>query len=84
MACFPYLAQLAVIDPKTTSPGMAPPTTCPPFLISNQENAPQHYLIEALPQMKLVLCDNSSLCQVDTQNQPIQTPCYQKETLGEK
>jgi hypothetical protein len=41
-ACF-------LIEPKTTSPDMAPPTMGPPTLITNQENAPQLDLVDAFP-----------------------------------
>jgi hypothetical protein len=67
----------SLIEPKTTNPGIAPPTLGPPTLITNWENAPQLDLIEAFPQLKLVLCDNSSLCHVDTQNQSVQMTCFQ-------
>jgi hypothetical protein len=65
-ACF-------LIEPRTTSQGMAPPTmgwALPPWL-----------LIEKMPYSWIswryflkggsFLCENSSLCQVDTQNQPV-------------
>jgi hypothetical protein len=65
-----------LIEPKTTSPGMAPPTlgwALPPWS-----------LIEEMPYSWIswrhflkggsCLCDNSSLCQVDTQTQPVQCP----------
>jgi hypothetical protein len=44
----------SLIEPKTTSPGMAPPTMSPPHLITNWENAPQLDLMEVLPQLKLL------------------------------
>ena len=47
LACF-------LIEPKTTSPKMASPTRDPPALIINWENALQLYLMEALPQLKLL------------------------------
>jgi hypothetical protein len=66
-ACF-------LVEPKTTSPGIAPPIMAwalPPWS-----------LIEEMPYSWIswrnflkggsFLCDNSSLCQVDTQNQPVQ------------
>jgi hypothetical protein len=54
-------------------PGMAPPTMGPPTLDHQlRKNVPQLDLLEALPQLKLLSCDNSSLCQVDTQSQPVQ------------
>ena len=46
-ACF-------LIEPKTTSPEMVPPTRGPPHLITNGENAPQLDLMEAFPQLKLL------------------------------
>jgi hypothetical protein len=51
-ACF-------LIEPKTTSVGMAPPTMGPPSLITNWENALQLDLMEAFPRGSF-LCDNSS------------------------
>jgi hypothetical protein len=44
----------------------------PTALITNWENALQLDLMEAFPQEGSFLCDNSSLCQVGTQNQPVQ------------
>jgi hypothetical protein len=46
-ACF-------LIEPKTTSPGMVPPTMGPPLLITNWENALQMDLMEAFPQLKFL------------------------------
>jgi hypothetical protein len=46
-ACF-------LIEPKTTSPEMVPPTRSPSPLITNRENVPQLDLVEALPQLKLL------------------------------
>jgi hypothetical protein len=66
-ACF-------LIEPRTTSPGMAPPTMGPPLLITNWEKDLQLDLKEALPQGGSFLRDNSSLGQVDTQSQPVQRP----------
>ena len=57
-----------LIEPKTTSPGMAPPTMGPPPLITIIEKMPysqiawRHFLKGGS-----FLYDNSSLCQVDTQ-----------------
>jgi hypothetical protein len=62
----------SLIEPKTTSPEMVPPTRGLSSLITNWENAPQLDLMEAFPNWSSFLCDNSSLCQVDTQNQPVQ------------
>ena len=53
----------SLTEPKSTNPEMAPPTMDPPPLITNWENAPQLYLMEALPQLKL--------CVKLTQNQPV-------------
>jgi hypothetical protein len=65
-----------LIESKTTSPGMAPPTIGPPCLITNWENALQLDLMETFCfNWSSFLCDNSSLCQVDTQNQSVQYPC---------
>jgi hypothetical protein len=46
-ACF-------LIQPKTTSPGMPPPTVGPSPLITNWENALLLDLMEAFPQLKLL------------------------------
>jgi hypothetical protein len=46
IACF-------LIELKTTSQGMAPPTMGPSTLITNQENASQLDLMEAFPQLKV-------------------------------
>jgi hypothetical protein len=54
---------------KTTSPEMAPPTRGPPPLIEKMPYSWiswRHFL-----KGSSFLCDNSSLCQVDTQNQPV-------------
>jgi hypothetical protein len=58
-------------EPKTTSPGMAPPTMGPPSLIT--EKMPYSW-ISWRHFLKGVsfLCDNSSLCQVNPQNQTVQ------------
>ena len=61
----------SLIEPKTTSPGMVPPARGLSSLITNWENAPQLDLMEAFPHLKLLSWVNSSLCQVDTQNQPV-------------
>jgi hypothetical protein len=60
-----WLASLAcsacsLIEPKTTSPEMVPPTRGPPSLITNWENAPQLDLMEHFPNWSSFLCDNSS------------------------
>jgi hypothetical protein len=46
-ACF-------LIEPKTTSSSMAPPTRGPPPLITNWENTLQLDLMETVPQLKLL------------------------------
>ena len=43
-----------LIEPKSTSPKVVPPTRGPPLLITNWENVPQLDLMEALPQLKLL------------------------------
>jgi hypothetical protein len=50
----------SLIEPKTTSPVMAPPTMGLPPLITSWENAPQLDLMEALTHWSSFLCDNSS------------------------
>jgi hypothetical protein len=60
------------IEPRTTSPGMAPSTMGPSPLITNWENALQPDLMRHFLKGGSFLGDNSSLCQVDTQNQPVQ------------
>jgi hypothetical protein len=44
----------SLIEPKTTSPEMAPPTRGPPLLITNWENALHLDLVDAFPQLKLL------------------------------
>jgi hypothetical protein len=44
----------SLIESKTTSPEMVPPTRGPYPLITNWENALQLYLMEAFPQLKLL------------------------------
>jgi hypothetical protein len=63
----------SLIEPKTTSPGMVPPTgaLAPWSLI---EKMPHSWISwRHFPNGSSFLCDNSSLCQVDTQNQPVQS-----------
>jgi hypothetical protein len=62
----------SLIEPKTTSPEMVPPTRGLSPLITNWENALQLDLMEASPKLKLLSLGYSNLCQVDTQNQPVQ------------
>jgi hypothetical protein len=74
LACFPCLAQIVfLIEPKTTSSGMAPPTmgwALPPWSLI--EKLPfswislRHFLTGGS-----FLCDNSSLCQVDNKSASI-------------
>jgi hypothetical protein len=44
----------SLIEPKTASPEMAPPTKGLSPLITNWENTPQLDLMEAFPQLKLL------------------------------
>jgi hypothetical protein len=44
----------SLIEPKTTSQGIVPPTRGPPPLITNWENASQLEFMEAFPQLKLL------------------------------
>jgi hypothetical protein len=44
----------SLIEPKTTSPEMAPPTMGPPCLITNGENALELDLMETFPQRRLL------------------------------
>jgi hypothetical protein len=44
----------SLIEPKTTSPGMVPPTRGPSPLIINWENALQLDLMEVFPQGRLL------------------------------
>jgi hypothetical protein len=69
--CFPCSA-CSLIEPKTTIPEMAPPTRGPPTLITNWEMSHSWISWRHFPNWSSFLCDNSSLCQVDTQNQPVQ------------
>jgi hypothetical protein len=66
-ACF-------LIEHKTTSPEMVPPTRGPPPW-SLIKKVPHSWISwRHFPNWSSFLCDNSSLCQVDTQNQPVQAP----------
>ena len=56
----------SLIESKTTSPEMVPPTRGPSPLITNWENALQLDLMEAFPQLKLLSLWWLQLCQVDT------------------
>jgi len=75
LACSPWLAQLAfLLEPKTASPGMASPTRgwiLPTWSLIEKIlyswSSWRHFLIWGS-----FLCDNSSLSQVDTENQPVQ------------
>jgi hypothetical protein len=73
-----------LIEPKTTSPGMASPTRGPPPW-SPTKKVPHSWISwRHFPNWSSFLCNNSSLCQVDTQNQPVQTPtstCPRMPTL---
>jgi hypothetical protein len=64
----PHLAcsVCSLIEPKTTSPEMVPPTRSLSPLITNWENALQLDLMEAFPQLKLLSLWQLQLCQVDT------------------
>jgi hypothetical protein len=61
----------SLIEPKTTSPEMAPPTRGLSLLITNWEVpycwVSWGHFLKGCP----FLCDNSRLCQVGTQNQPV-------------
>ena len=68
-ACF-------LIEPRTTSLGMAPRPSYPWSLIEKMHYSWiswRHFLKGGS-----FFCDNSSLCQVDTQNQPVQYPTQLK------
>jgi hypothetical protein len=59
-----WIAQLAFLqNPGPPAPGMAPPTMGPPSLITYRWISWRHFLKGGS-----FLGDNSSLCQVDTQN----------------
>jgi hypothetical protein len=69
LACFSWLAQLA--ESRTTSPGHHPQGALP--ALSLIEKMPYNWISwRHLLKGGSFLCDNSSLCQVDTQNQPVQ------------
>ena len=74
LACFSLFAQL--IEPRTTSQEMVLPTEGCTLPYSSQiEKMPyswiswRYFLIWGS-----FLCDNSSLCQIDTQNYPVHNP----------
>jgi hypothetical protein len=54
LACFPWLAQPALLYTKTTSSEMVPPIRDLSLLITNGENALQLDLMEVFPQLKLL------------------------------
>ena len=56
----------SLIESKTTSPEMVPPTRGLSPLITNWDNALQLDLMEAFPQLKLLSLWYLQLCQVDT------------------
>jgi hypothetical protein len=62
LACF-------CIEPRTTSLGMVPPEMSPPTL---DQKMPYSWISW---RHFLIFCDKSSLCQVDTQNQPVHLSC---------
>ena len=62
LACSAY----SLIESKTTSAEMFPPTRGLSPLITNQENTLQLDLMEAFPQLKLLSLWYLQLCQVDT------------------
>jgi hypothetical protein len=64
---FTGLLSLLSYRTKTTCPEMVPPTRGLSPLITNWENASQLDLMETFPQLKLLLCDNSSWVKL-TQN----------------
>jgi hypothetical protein len=71
-----WLASLGLLS--LLSLGMAPPTmgwALPP-LITNWENAYSWISWRHFFKGGSFLCDSSSLCQADTQNQPVHIACY--------
>ena len=65
----------SLIEPKTISPEMAPPTRGPPHW-SLIGKIPHSWISwRHFPNWSSFLCDNPSLCQVDTQNQPVHQLC---------
>jgi hypothetical protein len=54
LACFLACSACSLIEPKTTSPEMVPPTRGPPPLITNWDNGPQLDLMEAFPHLKFL------------------------------
>jgi hypothetical protein len=60
----------SLIEPKTTSPEMVPPTRVPPPLITSWENALQLDLMQAFPQMKFLSLITPAGVKL-TQNQPV-------------
>jgi hypothetical protein len=71
-ACF-------LIKPKTASPGMVPPTTDPPPW-SLIEKMPHSWISwRHFPNWSSFLCDNSSLCHVDTK--PVGTHTFFQKIL---
>ena len=61
-----------LIEPRTTNPGMTPPTMgCALPALSLIEKTPYSWILwRHFLKRRSFLCDKSSLCQVDTENQP--------------
>ena len=70
-----------LIEPKATSPGMLMPTMGPPHLITNWKMPYSWISGRNFLNWSSLLCDSSSLWQVDTQNQPIH---LEIENLGKR
>ena len=68
LACSAYF----LIEPKTTAQGWLHPQWALPPLIINDKMPYSWISWWHLPNWSSFLCDNSSLCQLDTQNQPVQ------------
>ena len=68
LACSAY----SLIDPKITSPEMVPPTRDPPPWSLIEKMLYSWISWRHIPNWSSFLCDNSSLCQVDTQTHPMQ------------
>ena len=63
----------SLIEPKNTSPEVVPPTMMALPAQSLIEKMPHSWISwRHFPNWSSFLCDNSNLCQVDTQNQQVQ------------
>jgi hypothetical protein len=81
LACFPWLAQLAFCRTQDYHPRDGPTHKGPSSCLITEKMSYSWISWRHFPNWSSFLSDNSSLCQVDTQNQPVQSP-YQSTYQG--